>query len=481
MSPPNILLITTDQQRFDTIHAAVEGYPGNPYIRTPHLNWLCDNGIRFTRCYTDAPVCIAARTTIMTGRHGYTNKQTSNAGETLPIDPVRSLPGLMTSAGYQTRAVGKMHFLPNRAHYGFEHMEILDDYYQEMAVHPERGRPTDHGLGQNEMEPAIATVEESHTLTHWTVDRSINFLETRDPTRPFFLWTSFSKPHPPFDPPLNYWLMYQNAQVPEPVIGDWSLRLEVLPSGFLNQTYVLNNLDRFSPTLIQDIRRAYYALITQIDYNLGLLFARMRELDLLENTLILFTSDHGEMLGDHHIGAKSVFFEGSAHIPLIICPPDKPDKLRGLSCSGLTTLADLLPTFCAAADVPIPNDYPIDGLDLLDIAEGSACRDVFIGECGEHFAVIQGYHKYIYCLTGGDDLLFDLLEDPYEQHDLLAAGSHTDVGTALRERLLKHLREHHPELISGNQISHAKPSPPAELRSRWPGFHSREQPDEVLH
>ena len=481
MSQPNILLITTDQQRFDTIHAAVEGYPGNPYIRTPHLNWLSDNGIRFTRCYSDAPVCIAARTTIMTGRHGYTNRQTSNAGESLPIDPPHSLPGLLTSAGYQTRAVGKMHFLPNRAHYGFEHMEILEDYYREMAMHPERGRPTDHGLGQNEMEPAIASVEESHSLTHWTVDRSINFLETRDTTRPFFLWTSFSKPHPPFDPTLNYWLLYQNAKVPDPVTGDWSQRVEDLPPGFLQQTYVLNNLDRFSQALIQDIRRAYYALITQIDYNLGLLFARMRELDLLDNTLILFTSDHGEMLGDHHIGAKSVFFEGSAHVPLIVCPPGNPTHVRGMSCSELATLADILPTFCSAADVTIPNDHPIDGLNLLELADGSTNRDTFIGECGEHFAVIEGFHKYIYCLTGGEELLFDLAADPYEQHDLLAAGRHTDVAESLRERLLLHMQDHHPELIDDGRIRHTKLTPKAELRGRWPGFHSREEPNEVLH
>jgi arylsulfatase A-like enzyme len=481
MTPPNILLITTDQQRFDTIHSASEGYPGNPYIRTPHLNWLCDNGIHFTRCYTDAPICVAARTTIMTGRHGYTNGLTSNAGDSLPIDPARSLPGLLTHAGYQTRAVGKMHFLPNRAHYGFEHMEILEDYYREMAQHPERGRPTDHGLGQNEMEPGIATVSETHSLTYWTVDRSINFLETRDPTRPFFLWTSFSKPHPPFDPVLHYWLMYQNAAVPEPVVGDWSERVEDIPPGFLESAYVLNNLDRFSPALILDIRRAYYALITQIDYNLGLLFARMRELELLNNTLILFTSDHGEMLGDHHIGAKTIFLEGSAHVPLIVCPPGFPDETRGTACGSFATLADILPTCAAVAGVPLPEEKPIDGLDLVELAEGATCRETFIGECGDQFAVIEGAYKYVTCLPGAPELLFNLAKDPYEKHDLIAAKGHTDIAATFRERLLQHLRDHHPELISNGSILATKPSPVKGLRGRWPGFHSRQQPDEVLH
>jgi arylsulfatase len=479
---PNILLITTDQQRFDTIHAANNrDYPGNPFIRTPHLNWLCDNGIHFSRCYSDAPVCIAARTTIMTGRHGYTNGQTTNSGSTLPIDPACSLPGLLTNAGYQTRAEGKMHFLPNRAHYGFEHMEILDDYYREMARHPEWGMPTDHGLGQNEMEPAISTVDESHSLTHWVIDRSINFLETRDPTRPFFLWTSFSKPHPPFDPCLPYWLQYQNDEVPEPVFGDWSKAIDDISPGFLAQSYILNNLDRFSPTLIGDIRRAYYALITQIDYNLGVLFARMRELDLLNNTLILFTSDHGEMLGDHHLGAKSVFFEGSAHIPLIVCPPGFPDDQRGATCESIATLADILATCTAVAEVPIPPDYDHDGIDLFAMGRGDISRPVFTGECGEHFAILEGRYKYIYCLNGGAELLFDLKSDPYEQHNLMHQSAHSINLARLRQHLVEHMQHHHPETVADGQIIPQAVREVRDLRSRWPGFHSRRHPDEVLH
>ncbi|MGQ9662750.1 MAG: sulfatase-like hydrolase/transferase [Kiritimatiellia bacterium] len=104
---PNILLITTDQQRFDTIHAA-----GNPHIMTPNLNWLVDNGISFDNAYTDCPICMPARATIMTGRHGFTMGLTGNHAEIRPIKPGTSLAGLLTAAGYQTRAQGKMHFSP---------------------------------------------------------------------------------------------------------------------------------------------------------------------------------------------------------------------------------------------------------------------------------------------------------------------------------------------------------------------------------
>jgi arylsulfatase len=479
---PNILLITTDQQRFDTIHAGNnQDYPGNPYIRTPHLNWLCANGIHFSRCYSDAPICIAARTTIMTGRHGYTNQQTTNSGDSLPIDPACSLPGLLTKSGYQTRAEGKMHFVPNRAHYGFEHLEILDDYYREMARHPEWGVPTDHGLGQNEMEPTISTVDESHSLTHWVVDRSINFLETRDTTRPFFLWTSFSKPHPPFDPCLSYWLQYQNADVPEPIYGDWSKTVDDIPPGFLTQSYILNNLDRFSPALIRDIRRAYYALITQIDYNLGVLFARMREMHLLDNTLILFTSDHGEMLGDHHLGAKSILFEGSAHVPLIVCPPGFPDEQRGVTCDSIATLADVFATCATIAEVTIPTSYDHDSIDLLAMHRGDVSRHVFVGECGEHFAILDNHDKYLYCLNGGAELLFDLKSDPYEQQNLMAQTKHAPTLKRLRQKLLKHMQQYHPDAVVNGKITPQPVREIRDLRSRWPGFHSRKLPDEVLH
>ena len=158
MDRPNLLLITTDQQRFDTIAHAANCYTGdtNDAIFTPHLNYLLGSGTHFRRCYSDAPICMAARATIMTGRHGHRNDYHQNGGKTVPMTRHPTLPGVLGYAGYQTRAIGKMHFNPLRAHYGFQHMQLLPDYLREMK---ERGHsPMDHGLGQNEMEPGFATV-----------------------------------------------------------------------------------------------------------------------------------------------------------------------------------------------------------------------------------------------------------------------------------------------------------------------------------
>ena len=476
---PNILLITTDQQRFDTIHAA-----GNPKIRTPHLNWLLDGGVRFTRCYSDAPLCVATRATIMTGRHGYTNGLTSNAGEPRPIRPETSLPGLLTRAGYQTRAQGKMHFNPMRCTYGFEQWEILEHYYRELARHPEVGTPKDHGIGENEMEPVVSTVPESHSLTHWTVRRSVDFLETRDPDRPFFLWTSFAKPHPPLDPCEPYWRMYENVDVPMPVTGDWSQRPEDVPPAFMQGTWHLNQCDRFDNELIRAARRAYYACITQIDYNLGLLFARMRELDLFENTLILFTSDHGDMMGDHHMGAKMNFFEGSAHIPMLVRGPREliPEALCGTTCDGLANPADVYTTAMAAAGVEIPERWPVDGLDLLAMARGEAERPRLHGQCMNSHAVLEGHYKYMFHEAGGTEMLFDLDTDPMERNELIRAGGHADVLERMRGRLVERLGPDHAAVQDGALVATAPEPEERAVRARsWPGYHSIGVPADVLH
>lgn len=476
MPRPNILLITTDQQRFDTIQCA-----GNPYIYTPHLNWLEDTGIRFGNAYSDSPVCIPARATIMSGRYGSSLGITQNAMVPTPIRSEYGLPGLLTRAGYQTRAQGKMHFIPNRCHYGFEQMELMEDYYHYMAEHPECGVPMDHGMGMNEMAPVISTVHETQGLIHWTVKRSIDFLETRDATRPFFLWTSFLAPHPPLDPSRNYWELYRDRPVPEPIHGDWSRRIEDVPEGWRHASVFLSMAQRYSDEQLRDIRRAYYACITEIDYSLGLLFARMREMKLLENTLILFTSDHGEMLGDHFMGAKSVGLEGSAHIPLLVRPPQgdwaAPQPWRGTTCDELVCLADVLPTCLQFAGVEIPAAAQVEGIDLLAAAGGKAQRALLFGEAETYHYVRQGDYKYLFEAWGGSELLFDLRADPYEQHDLIRAGTHQPVRQELASRLTEHLQKrNHPAVKSGRLAGQDPHTRKPVVANRWPGFYSHNLP-----
>ena len=419
----------------------------------------------------------------MTGKHGYTTGLTENNPKLRPMAEHRTLPGVLTRHGYQTRAQGKMHFSPTRAHYGFEYMELPMDYYRERNRNERDGLPKAHGLGENEMEPVISTVDETNCLTYWIVRRSIDFLETRDETRPFFLWTSFTKPHPPFDPCANYWNLYRDREVPDPVYGDWSETPERVPQGFMQPTYILNNAYRMSKEQLRDVRRAYYALITQIDYALGLLFARMRELGLLENTWIIFTSDHGEMLGDHHMGAKSVFFEGSAHVPMLIRPPHgswEIHPLAGTVCDRLVTLADIMPTVLGIAGITGTED--LDGKNMLEIAAGAGDDRTFFGVYkDELFAVIEGDYKYLWTSLGGSELLFHLREDPYERRNLAGIPEEEPRLRAMRKMLTEHLAGIGSPLVRNGRLVH-RPAPQGPKQTvKWPGFHSTAVETDVLH
>ena len=483
-SRPNILLITTDQQRFDTIAVA-----GNSEIYTPHLDWLAESGITFSRAYSDCPVCMPARATIMTGKHGYTLGLTGN-GTHYPLDEHPTLPQLLTAAGYQTRAQGKMHFHPMRKNFGFEHMELPMDYYRACQKNG-AGLPKQHGIGENETVPVISTADEQHSLTHWTVTRSIDFLESRDSSRPFFLWTSFTKPHPPFDPCLNYWNLYANQAVSLPVYGDWSEELETMPQGFLAASYTLNATHRMSEDQLRNMKRAYYACITQVDYELGLLFARMREMDLLENTWIIFTSDHGEMLGDHHMGAKTVFLEGSAHIPLIIRPPSTDvDRVchtnagrghRGICVDHLVQLTDILPTVLSVAGIDVPSG--VDGVNMLDLPVNRAeDKRIFIGECADHqFAVMDNRYKYTVTAFGLQELLFDLQNDSLERQNLADMPEFKSIRNRLHKPLIEHLQTHRSRAVSGGELVDLGIIRSAGDMYRWPGFHSLSVDSDVLH
>jgi len=479
---PNIIHIVTDQQRFDTIHAA-----GNPHIFTPHLNWLMNTGTNFSRAYSDAPICVPARATMITGvAHYQRSSDYGTWGVPTAADPTKTLPGLLTQAGYQTRAFGKLHYHPARGTYGFEHTEILEDYYRERR-RLGGPQPKSHGVGENEMEPVISMLNEQDSLTHWVVDRSINFLETRDLSKPFYMHVGFSKPHPPLDPLLSYWQLYQNRTVPDPVMGDWSEKLADIPPGFLGATHVLNSADRFSPEQVREIRRAYYACITQIDYNLGLLFGRLRELNLLDNTLIVFNSDHGEMLGDHHMGAKTVFLEGSAHVPMLLKAPRGiegfSDLRGGTTCDSIVTLADLMPTFLAAAGVARPADMPKESVDMIEYLRGRAPRTRFTGAYADQYSLIDGDWKYLYTSTGGGELLFNLKDDPYEQHNL--AAQKPDIAQKMHAALAEEVSQHgYDKLKPGTRKLPVQPAREAAAirEGGWPGWHSRDHtPEDLLH
>lgn len=486
MKQPNILLVTTDQQRFDTVGERAPGF-----LRTPHLDVLRREGIEFTRAYTDCPICVPARTTIMTGRYALNHRMTHN-GETVDVmGHTETLPALLGRLGYQTAAIGKMHFGPQRVRHGFQEMIIPEDYYRRMLRNGTDMKPMRHGLGQNELYPGMATVPESQTITSWIAEESLEYIrERRDPTRPFFLWCSFSKPHPPFDPPEPYYSMYRNCEIPEPVHGDWCDD-ERAPEAFkrFRQRW---SLDLVPKEVIREARAAYYGLVTQVDYNLGRVFAALQDMGLYEETFIIFTSDHGEMLGDQQTGAKVFFYEPSAHIPFLLrMPKSWQDRLHGSQCPDLVSLADILPTLITAAGGTPPTNT--DGLDLVSLVRGElpAGRD-YLEATAEHYgptttpylAITDGRYKYIWYPEGPDEQLFDLEEDPDELKNLARDEAYKGVKTTLRDVMVKRERARGGALLSGGSLlerPHEGDSERDRRNHAWPGFHTEYLPLDVRH
>lgn len=447
---PNIVFITADQWRGDCI-----GFLNRHPVMTPHLNQLANEGVTFTQAYADCPVCMPQRVTFLTGKTGSRTGVTKNTNDRLPIDSKKSLPGLLTrEGGYQTKAIGKMHFNPERARFGFEHISLHpNDYVNWLEGTEYKGLYRGHGLGGNEVYPAESPVPEHFTHTNWIVDEGIRFLEQRDPDTPFFLWMVFEAPHSPFDPPAPYVRLYENITIEDPVYGQWNA--DDIP--FL---YERNKPQKFSPLqneVLRETRRRYYAQITHIDYQLGRFFGELHSRGLYENTIIVFTSDHGEHLGDHSLFGKASFLNSSANVPLIMSLPSSiPLAQNGLMIDTPVLTADIYPTLLEMAGLTVEED--IDGVSLTSqIASGQGDENrIIFGEFGDQYGTSfahNGRFKYIYYNTGGKEQLFDAIDDKDDRIDLSQNPEYQDIKEELKSQLEEYLAYHGSPKVSNGKLT----------------------------
>ncbi|MDN6161814.1 MAG: sulfatase-like hydrolase/transferase, partial [Atopostipes sp.] len=325
----NIILIMADQFRYDAI-----GAHENSIISTPTLNEMIRNGIDFSKTYSATPTCIPARASLMSG---LSQENTGIVGYEEGLD--WTFPNYLGEAfadrGYYAKAIGKMHVSPPRKLCGFHHVELHDGY---MHATRKESRPRnqtyeytddylswlreqlpytvdlhDHGLDCNSWVARPFPYEERLHPTNWAVERSIDFLKKRDPTMPFFLKLSFVRPHQPLDPPEYYFNMYldQLGDIDAPDYGAWAEELGLLEE--------VQTVDSLSGKLTKhDYKRmvaGYYGLITHMDHQINRFLISLAEHEQLENSIIVFTSDHGDQLGEHGLFRKGFAYEGSVHLP----------------------------------------------------------------------------------------------------------------------------------------------------------------------
>lgn len=426
---PNILLILTDQFRGDCIHA-----DGNMEIQTPFLDYLSSMGTICHRGYSPSPTCIPARACLVTGKMpSKTGFFQNNFAQSW--DFTHTMMEQLRDGGYQTINVGKNHFKPYRKCLGFEINRVYE------TGRDEHGEPCDYQLWLNDvtggriLDTALTSDNNSCVVmpwteaeylhpTAWTAAEGVRQLQHRDPTRPFYLQLSFHRPHPPLDPPEAYLRLYDHVELSPPAVGEWAEKY-----GRPTQ-----NIEPFEGKMperaLQLAKQAYYAQISFIDQQIGKVLAYLAKSRLLENTLIVFTSDHGEMLGDHNMFRKGPAFEGSARIPFILKPPGR-SKGRPLELHTPVSLIDLLPTFLDYANLQPMVDF--DGRSLRPLLEGVIPesewdRPYVYGENYRNlplFGVQAGWdyvvgnrYKYVWDSVNGTEYVFDLQEDPHEMINL---------------------------------------------------------------
>ena len=449
MKKPNIILITTDQMRGDCL-----GIAGHPDVKTPYLDTLAARGTLFTNAYTACPTCIPARAALLTGmsqkRHGRVGYE-----DGVPWDYPHMLPQVLADNGYHTECIGKMHVHPPLLRCGFHdlqlhdgylryyrgpdipyfwHQHVSDSYIQWLR---EKYGPaadvTDPGVECNSWVARPWIYDEMSHPTNWVVTRSLDFLRARDRSLPFFLHVSFVRPHPPFDAPAVYFDMYRDRDLRPPALGDWeeddsqSLRGRMYDAG----------CGSGDAELRRQAMIGYYACITQVDHQIGRLLQRLDEERVLDDTVIVFTSDHGELLFDHHMFRKTRMYQGSVHVPLVVKPGRNIPWELPQQTDRLTELRDIMPSLLGLAGIDVPDT--VDGMDFAqqpgESREYLHCEHAN-GELSAHCIVTRS-EKYIWYSQTGLERLFDLESDPCEEHDLIKI--HPERAARLRERLIAEL------------------------------------------
>lgn len=440
---PNILLLFTDQQRFDTIAAL-----GHQTIRTPNLDRLVNEGTAFTSAYSPSPVCVPARASLHSGQYPWNSGCPDNGFPMRLEGP--SLQSLLADAGYRTHSVGKRHFAPDRwARWGFQSMDTQeeipgrkpeDDYTKWLwdsgwshAMEPHGVRSEMYYVPQVNLLPP-----EFHPST-WVADRSIDFLSSRTKhDEPFFLFSSFIHPHPPFSPPTPWHKCYRADDMPPPKLPPGSEHLRTWINRFQNRYKYRDQ--GWDYNLVRLIKAHYFACISYVDFQIGRILDELERTGIKDNTLILFASDHGELLGDYGSFGKRSFHDSCARIPMLARLPGR--FAQGARCDDPVSLVDFMPTALSAAGATVPEFA--DGVDLSGVADGSINRDAVFSQfqaAGKAmWTSVTKEWKYVYSAPDERELLFDRVHDPDETRDRGGRPTTGDALAATRGLLVDRLR-----------------------------------------
>ncbi|MHC4994865.1 MAG: choline-sulfatase [Planctomycetota bacterium] len=486
-SQPNILMIMADQ-----LSAKWLGAYGHPLVRSPHIDALAARGVRFDAAYTNCPICAPSRASMCTGRY-VSGIDAFDNGSELPASTPTFMHHLKR-AGYRTWLSGKMHFIGPDQHHGFDRRLTPEIYpsgfnwtpdWRESPC-PNPGSAVDQlrDSGVCDWSLQLDYDEEVHARSLGAL-RDLTRL--RGDNKPFFLCASYTHPHDPFCITRKWWDLYDHDTLDDPQPPGGPIE-DMHPYDQWLQIHHM--VDRYPPTgeQIRNTRHAYYGMVSYFDSKVGELVAELERLGLADNTVVIVTSDHGEMLGEHGMWFKRTCYDASVRVPLIVAGTER--VADGRSIDRSVSLVDLFPTLLDWADLDGADEVgePLDGHSLVGLISGdndSWDRPVIGEYCSEGVCApirmaVRDQLKYIY-VHGQAPQLYDLAVDPHETDNKFDDPAYTD-----RLAELKHAVHDgwDPEVITARVLAsqrdrrYINASEPVETRRAWdaqPDIDAREQ------
>ncbi len=449
---PNILFLMSDQH-----NASCMGVSGHPNVKTPHLDRLAGDGVRFAAAYANNPICSPSRISFLTGQYAHSHGFLGNDNFELRDFNGNTLAARFRKYGFQTALIGKAHMIKRWDDEGFEHIRYcdlcdadrrdplsnhyfrylvengLDDLYEDGTL------PADHA--HSRLGYATAGLPYKHSLERWTGDRAVEFLEGRDRERPFFLHMSFQRPHPSYMPSSEHAGMYDPDEIvlPESASDWYENRFESKPL-FIRR---IAEKRAKSKGELRKIVAHYLTLVTVIDSEIGRVLDWLRSHDQYENTVIVYSADHGDFAGEHGMYRKNMGIYESIHrIPFILrTPGGKKDEV----CREIIQSIDLYPTLCELAGVPVPDC--VEGRSVVPIAAGKEnggqiafCEWDFPHPQRRVNAVRTDRYRLVYYSHEHGGELYDRRHDPGEVRNLWQDTSYRDIRLELLELLLDQVK-----------------------------------------
>ncbi len=434
MNRPNILIIMDDQH-----HAGCFGYAGHPDVKTPNIDQLAATGVNFRNAFCQNGVCVPSRVSLLTGQ--YPSAHGVFGSDTMGIPgSLLSLAAYLQNFDYQTAMIGKKH-MPGWSTHGFQYERLCYEADAPIRVNHYYNYLKQHGL--HEYYDALGDIEKftsfenplpsEHSLEVWTGNEAIKYLSERDRSKPFFAEVSFERPHPPLSPSFDCPFSYDSDSLTLPEnskenIGD-------SPFYFNRNVELKWSAATHGEGVLRQALARYYALISHIDQQVGRIIDQLRESGDLDNTIIIFTADHGDFAGEYSRMAKGFNYDAIHRIPMIWHMPER--FVPSERTDEMIEQIDVFPTICDLLGIPTPK--AVQGKSLLPILTGGAApeRDTVFFEYTVCKTVHTRDHKLSYGFDGANEIgeLYDLRSDPHEYDNLFESPDHQDV----RERLLRKL------------------------------------------